>query len=153
MTASAMDASTTHVFVVEDNPVDVELLRVALNAQKAWSTEMVVAEDGEKAILLLRDQAANPLLRRPDLVLLDLNLPKRDGTEVLRLIRSTFALSNLAVAILSSSPSDAVQRKLTEAQITADAYFEKPGTFEDYMKFGKELHTWYENRIERRSAQ
>ena len=153
MMATEVDTTTMHVFVVEDNPVDVELLQVALEMQEGWSTETVVAEDGEEAISLLEEQAANPRLQKPDLILLDLNLPRRDGTEVLQMIRSTFELSDLIVAILSSSPSDAVQQRFSQACVTADAYFEKPGTFEEYMKFGRKLHEWYSDQLERRPPQ
>ncbi len=103
--------------------------------------------DGEAAIQLLRDQAAN-LRAKPDFVILDLNLPRRDGTEVLQEIRSTEALRGLPVAILSSSPQDVIQRKLTAAGVAADAHFTKPFGVQQFLELGRVLRSWYERHRE-----
>jgi chemotaxis family two-component system response regulator Rcp1 len=143
---SAEQSGTTRVLVVEDNPVDVELLRLALAEEPAWPVETVIAEDGEKAISLINRQAADPTLRKPDLIVLDLNVPRRDGTEVLRAIRSTQGLSNVPVAILSSSPGDVIQDRLTAAHVTADGHFTKPSNIDDFLQLGRALHLWYEQQ-------
>jgi len=140
------DVRTMRVLVVEDNPVDVELLRLALRKEESWAVETVVAEDGEAAISLLNCQITNPGARMPDLILLDLNVPKKDGTEVLLMIRSTSALSHLPVAILSSSPGDVIQNKLMAAQVTADGYFTKPNNIDEFLSLGRVLRAWYERR-------
>jgi CheY-like chemotaxis protein len=137
---------TMRVLVVEDNPVDVELLRLALDREETWPVETVIAEDGEAAISLLNRQTTDPAGRKPDLILLDLNVPKKDGTEVLRMIRRTSALSQVPVAILSSSPGDVIQNKLMAAQVAADGYFTKPNNIDDFLRLGSVLRTWYEQQ-------
>jgi two-component system, chemotaxis family, response regulator Rcp1 len=135
-------SSGTRVLVVEDNPVDVRLLRYALEKQREWPTEMTVAEDGEKAIHLLEQSVSRAT--RPDFVILDLNLPKRDGTEVLRWIRSTEGLRSLRVAVVSSSPVDVSRDKMSGAKVEADCYFVKPMDVESFIGLAKQLHSWFE---------
>jgi len=148
-----VDQSTpTRILVIEDNPLDVELLRLALNEEPAWPVETVVAEDGEKAITLLTEQAADPAAHKPDFIVLDLNVPRRDGTEVLRTIRGTKALSSVPVAVLSSSPGDVIEDRLTAAHVTADGHFTKPSNIDDFLRLGTALRLWYE-RQERTRAQ
>ena len=149
MTAE-QSARTMRVLVVEDNPVDVELLRLALDKEETWPVETVIAEDGEAAISLLNRQTTDPATHKPDLILLDLNLPKRDGTEILRMIRRTSELSHVPVAILSSSPGDVIQDKLMAAQVTADGYFTKPSNVDDFLGLGRVLRTWYEQQEQTR---
>ena len=143
---NAEQSTTTRILVVEDNPLDVELLRLALKEEPAWQVETVVAEDGEKAISLLTQGATDPLARRPDLIVLDLNVPRRDGTEVLRTIRGTKVLSSLLVAVLSSSPGDVIEDRLTAAHVTADGHFTKPSNIDDFLQLGRVLRMWYEQQ-------
>jgi CheY-like chemotaxis protein len=138
----------TRVLMVEDNLLDVDLLRTAFDRVSDWPLETVVADDGHKAIMLLDEGAADSSIR-PDLVILDLNLPGRDGTEVLHLIRSTDALAGLLVAILSSSPCDVIQRELTAAGVTANGHFTKPFSLDEFMGLGQVLRTWYEQQEKR----
>jgi CheY-like chemotaxis protein len=134
------------VLIVEDNRADVELLRLALDREDGWPVEIVIAEDGEKAIALLERQITDPAARKLDLILLDLNVPRRDGAEILRVIRSTSLLSRVPVAILSSSPGDFIQSKLTAAHVSADGYFTKPSNIDDFLRLGKLLRAWYEQQ-------
>src|SRR5689334_13887241 len=99
MTVQA-EAQKTYILMAEDNPVDAKLLRLAFDEVGDWSVELTVVEDGEKAIQLLGERSRNGETV-PDLVILDLNLPRRDGTEVLHAIRSCAELSSLPVAVLS----------------------------------------------------
>ena len=135
---------STRVLVVEDNPIDVRLIRYALEQERNWTTDMIVAEDGEKAISLL-NEGASPRGRsgRPDFVILDLNLPKRDGTEVLQAIRHNQELRHLPVAILSSSPTDIVRGKIMDANVHANWYFTKPMDADSFIALGKTLHDCY----------
>jgi len=151
MTAE-QNSSTTRVLLVEDNPVDLLLLRFALEQEKNWPVEATVAEDGEKAIRLLKAQAADPEAAKPDFIVLDLNLPRYDGTEVLRMIRSTDALSGVPVAILSSSPGDVIADKLNAAHLEADGHFTKPMGMDNFLALGKVLRAWYEQQTAKRSA-
>lgn len=132
------------VLIVEDNPVDVHLVRLALEEEHAWPTESVVTGDGEKAIDFLLRRGSFSDAERPNLVILDLNLPKRDGTEVLQVIRTTESLQNLAVAVLSSSPKDVIRSKIHQANVEANCYFTKPVDAEAFLALGKALRTCYE---------
>ncbi len=130
-------ASAARLLVVEDNPVDVRLLRYALESERTWQVQLSVAEDGEKAISLLLQGP------KPEFVILDLNLPKRNGTEVLRVIRDHDVLKDLPVAILSSSPMDVIRGKVTDAHVEADWYFTKPMSIDEFVALGQKLHHCY----------
>jgi CheY-like chemotaxis protein len=141
----------TRVLVIEDNRIDSDLLRMALDQVSDWRVETTLAEDGEKAIELLQKQAADPSTRS-DFVVLDLNLPRHDGTEILHLIRTTEPIASLPVAVFSSSPEDVIKRKLTTAGVVADGHFTKPLDFDNFLAFGYVLRKWYEERFEKVSA-
>jgi two-component system, chemotaxis family, response regulator Rcp1 len=137
--------NSTNLLLVEDNPIDVRLMRYALQQEQTWATQITVAEDGEKAINLLLAVAASTWeLGRPDFVILDLNLPRRDGTEVLQTIRSMKELQDLPVAIVSSSPMDVIRGKVSTANVSANCYFTKPMDVDSFLALGKELHHCYE---------
>jgi CheY-like chemotaxis protein len=136
---------STSILLVEDNPIDVRLMRYALQQEQTWNTEITVAEDGEKAINLLLAMATSSLQSgRPDFVILDLNLPRRDGTEVLQTIRSMRELQDLAVAVVSSSPMDVICGKVKTANVSANCYFTKPMDVDSFLALGKELHSCYQ---------
>ena len=126
--------------------MDITMLRLALEQEPTWPVEMTVVEDGERAILRLLDVTKD----KPDFVVLDLNLPRRDGTEVLKTIRSTPALRNLPVAILSSSPGDVIQEKLTAAGVLADVQFTKSSHIDEFLLLGGILRAWYEKQVSAR---
>jgi PAS domain S-box-containing protein len=126
----------TKILVVEDNPMDVRMIRYALQQQKAWATEITVAEDGEAAIHYLKQQDSFVDASKPDLIVLDLNLPKRDGTEVLRMIRETDNLRDLPVFVFSSSPEVVIEERIRAANVSADQYMRKPSEAEDFIALG-----------------
>jgi DNA-binding response OmpR family regulator len=134
----------TKILVVEDNPVDVWMLRDALQREKTWATEVSVVTDGEAAIHYLRQQRSFADAAKPDLVILDLNLPKRDGTEVLRVIRSTDDLKSLPVFVFSSSPEDVVQERVQTANVAADRYVTKPTDAKELHLLGEVLRRSYQ---------
>jgi CheY-like chemotaxis protein len=140
---AARMGKVVQAFVVEDNPLDVTMLRFALQQQATWQIELTVAEDGEQAISRLLDTSHG----RPDFVILDLNLPRRDGTEVLQVIRGTPALRNLPVAIFSSSPGDVIQQKLTAAGVFADVHFTKSSDIDEFVELGNVIRRWYEKDV------
>lgn len=130
---------TTKILLVEDNPVDVRMILYALREELSWSTEVVVAEDGEKAIHYLTQQNSSASVTNPDLVILDLNLPKRDGTEVLQTIRTTEGLQSLPVIILSSSPEEVSERIVRRANLEANCYLTKPANADEFLAIGATL--------------
>lgn len=128
---------STRVLIIEDNPVDVRLVRYALSNNEDWPVELSVAEDGEKALNLLKTP---PL---PDLIILDLNLPKVSGPEVLQWIRSTETTRKLPVAVVSSSPMDVIRSKVSGAHVEANCYFTKPMDVESFLHLGRALGECY----------
>jgi DNA-binding response OmpR family regulator len=116
-------------------------MRFAFERESDWPTVITVAEDGERAIYLLKQGLdAN---QKPDFVILDLNLPKRDGMEVLQWIRNTDRLQDIPVAIVSSSPLDVIQSQLNGAAVEANCYFVKPMEVDVFFGLTKKLHFCY----------
>lgn len=136
----------TEILVVEDNPADVRMVRLALEEAGDWQFRIEVADDGEKAIQYIQRtgvyNAANP----PDLVILDLNLPKYPGVEVLKVIRETEATRDVSVAVLSSSPEDAIRGQFKNLDLKADCYFTKPADFDEYLALGRNILDCYRRR-------
>ena len=133
----------TRVLIVEDNPVDVYMVQCALQEELDWTTETTVADDGEKAIELLLQQSSRPIREWPDLVILDLNLPKRDGVEVLEVIRATNGLRSLPVVVLSSSPTDVMKSKFNKVNVEANCYVTKPPDLDEFLALGKRIRSCY----------
>jgi DNA-binding response OmpR family regulator len=117
--------------------MDVRMIRYALAEEKNWPTDITVTDDGEKAIHYLLQQEPYDGVPRPDLLILDLNLPKRSGTEVLRMVRMSTELSSLPVIVLSSSPQDVIKDAVTQSTFTADLYLSKPATVKEYLALGR----------------
>ncbi len=100
-----MNEVKARIWVVEDNPPDVILLKHALKTHGV-SADLDVIQDGESAIRRLTELAGGSGLP-PDLVILDINLPRHDGTEILARIASNRAISGLSVVVMTSSDSPA----------------------------------------------
>lgn len=124
--------SKYRILVVEDNPADVALLRLALQDANVPFV-LTVVEDGADALEHIRKLAAAPG-NSPDLVILDLNLPKHDGLEILADLRAMPALSELPVLILTSSSSPRERARLEALQIKG--HLTKPLDFEAFMRVG-----------------
>jgi two-component system, chemotaxis family, response regulator Rcp1 len=129
------------VLMIEDNPSDVFFLTEVLK-QDGWIYDLVLLEDGQTAI----DYVKNPASRRPDVVILDMNLPKRDGAEVLHTIRNNERYKNIPVAVLSTSPKDVVEHQLSKANLSADCTLTKPADFDEYLEVVRLLWECYEER-------
>lgn len=122
------------ILLVEDNVGDVFLVRRALE-KNGLKYDLTVADNGEMALQLL-DLAAKGLPEQaPELVLLDLNLPKITGTQILTHIRETDGLSSMPVIILTSSDSP-VDRELA-LSLGANLYFRKPTDLQSFMNLGQ----------------
>jgi len=115
------------VLIVEDNPADSYLIEEAVRSEEP-DCHTTAISDGDTAIDYLSRQ-------RPDIVVLDLNIPRRDGVEVLRFIRGQSALQGVVVVIFSSSPKDAIERKAPQA----DAHIQKPFELEIFMQVGARI--------------
>lgn len=120
------------ILMVEDNPADAYLTTFALR-QQGLGQEITVLDDGETAIAYLKARTPYEDAPRPELIILDLNLKRVDGMEVLRWIRANPAMADLPVIVWSSSPADAQG----EAASQATQYLEKPGDLDAYMSIGR----------------
>lgn len=128
-----MNRNSLTMLLVEDNPADVFFVRAAL-AHEGIEGEIVVAHDGEKAIEFVEAAETNPAAPCPQLILLDLNLPRTSGTDVLRRLRKSPRCSNVPVIIVTSS--DAPSDRAETASLGASRYFLKPHNIDDYLKLG-----------------
>jgi two-component system, chemotaxis family, response regulator Rcp1 len=131
---SDCNGERVRILLVEDNAGDVFLVRRALEKQ-GLSHDLTVAPNGEAALQLL-DQAANgdPGFA-PELVLLDLNLPKVNGTQVLCHIRETAGLAATPVIIITSSDSPSDRERTLS--LGANVYFRKPTDLQSFMRLGQ----------------
>jgi two-component system response regulator len=124
----------THaILLVEDNPADIQITRRALR-DSAIPVQLIVVRDGQEAVEYLLRQgtyASNAEWRRPDLILLDLNLPRLTGREVLQRIRTTPALQIVPVVVLSTS--NRVEDIHDLYAIGANTYVEKPQDFNRFV--------------------
>ena len=118
------------ILLVEDNPGDVRLAEGALKEGKVRN-RMSVAWDGEEAVRFLRREGEFASAPRPDLILLDLNLPRKDGREVLREIKEDPELMRIPVVILTISQDE--QDILDTYNHHANCYIVKPVDFEPFM--------------------
>jgi len=130
----------TRVLIVEDNPSDVKVLTHALQSVEGWPLETAIARDGTEAI----DFLLHPEREKPDFVILDTNLPKRDGMEVLQVLQIANRLYGLPVIVFSSAPEDVVERKMKKANLRAAAYLPKPAALDNFVHIGQTLRRVYE---------
>ncbi|MHB8734035.1 MAG: response regulator [Terriglobales bacterium] len=125
-TTAKATRATTRIWLVEDNPADVYLLEKALQDRQI-SYELTRHEDGEQAIRAL----ARADWFTPDLILLDLNLPRREGFDVLRAVRVRPSLVGVPVGILTSSNTAKDRHRV--GLIGAERYIHKPPTLEEFI--------------------
>jgi CheY-like chemotaxis protein len=121
------------IIVVEDNPVDIYLIRWVLEAHQL-SYELQVIENGDYAMNYVNALAQQERRRSPTIMLLDLNLPQREGREILQRGKSIPAGSDIRVVIVTSSKNPADQRETLA--MGADAYFVKPYHLNEFMQLG-----------------
>jgi len=112
-----------HVLLVEDNPADADLTRETLETSKL-RLELSVAMDGIEAMRFLRREGEHVAAPRPDLILLDLNLPKKDGRQILIEIKADSQFRRIPVVILTSS--DAERDVAQSYALGANCYVTKP---------------------------
>src|ERR1700678_2025352 len=128
------------VLLVEDSPGDVRLTREALKDAKVYIS-LHVATDGIEAMAYLERTGSHVNAPRPDLILLDLNLPKKDGREVLREIKESPTLAIIPVVILTTSASE--EDILRTYQLHANCYITKPVELEGFLKVVKSIDTFW----------
>ncbi|HXJ14704.1 MAG TPA: response regulator, partial [Candidatus Limnocylindrales bacterium] len=122
------------VLLVEDNPTDVFVIREAIEAS-GLDLKIRIAGDGQEALWYLQDLAGNENVSCPALVLLDLNLPKVDGIEVLRQLRGGSRCSRTPVVVVTSSTAE--EDRAAVLRLGAESYFQKPNTLAAYKELAQ----------------
>jgi CheY-like chemotaxis protein len=140
MTLPAGPAVPIEVLLVEDDPGDVLMTREAFEEHKLRNRLNVVS-DGVAALAYLRRLAPYTDAVRPDLVLLDLNLPKRDGREVLAEIKADDELRHIPVVVLTTSQAD--EDVLCSYQLYANAYVTKPVDFDKFINVVRRIDEFF----------
>jgi CheY-like chemotaxis protein len=128
------------ILLVEDNPGDVRLTQEAMKDAKVRN-HLHVAADGVEAMAFLRREGRHASAPRPDLVLLDLNLPKKDGLEVLEEIKGDDELRSIPVVILTSSPAE--QDVLRSYRLRANAFVTKPVELERFLEVVRSIESFW----------
>ena len=126
-------ATPFQILLIEDNPGDVFLIQETLR-EHGLAYKLSVIEDGEEAILFARQEGQYAKALQPDLILLDLNLPKCNGKEVLRSLQENPQLTHVPLVIFTSS--DSPQDRLAAAEPNVSCYLRKPSSLEEFMKIG-----------------
>jgi CheY-like chemotaxis protein len=135
-----MDAAPIEVLLVEDSPGDVRLTKEAFTDAKVH-INLHVASDGAKAMAFLKREGEHANAPRPDLILLDLNLPKKDGREVLAEIKGDPKLQSIPVVILTTSSSEA--DILRSYQLHANCYITKPVGLEGFLTVVRSIDSFW----------
>jgi chemotaxis family two-component system response regulator Rcp1 len=135
-----MSGVTKTVLLIEDNAGDIVLTREAFRAGN-MDVDLDVATDGVEALAILRREGAHAHAARPDLILLDLNLPRLDGREVLARIKADENLKSIPTIILtaSESPADIAQSYL----LKANCFLAKPMRFDEYEGLMKSINDFW----------
>src|SRR5674476_1303539 len=135
-----MTGRPIEVLLVEDSPSDAELTLEALRDAKVRNNLSVV-DDGVQAMQFLRRQGQYTDAPRPDLILLDLNLPRKDGREVLAEIKADAKLAGITVVVLTTSTSE--QDLLRAQTLKADSYITKPVEFLRFLDVVREVESFH----------
>ena len=128
------------ILLVEDNPGDVRLTTEALAEAKVRNT-LAVARDGVEALQYLRHEHPFEKSTRPDIILLDLNMPRMDGREVLEEIKADPKLAAIPVVVLTTSAAD--EDVLRSYQLHASCYITKPVDLEQFMKVVRSVEDFW----------
>jgi len=119
------------ILLAEDNPADVYLIREALK-EHGFECSMQVASDGKEVLSLISEET--PGAEDLELIILDLNLPRHDGIEILERLRESTRLAHVPVVVLTSS--DSPQDRLVATHLGARRYLRKPSSLEQFLDLG-----------------
>ena len=128
------------ILLVEDNPGDVRLTQEAFREAR-MPIKMNVAMDGEEAIAYLRRTFPHQSATRPDLILLDLNIPKKDGREVLAEIKADPLLHDIPVVVLTTSNAEQDIQKTYNLEV--NAYINKPVDFDRFFEIVQKIEDFW----------
>jgi len=128
------------ILMVEDNADDVDLTREALKDAKVYC-DLQVAGDGVEALAFLRQEGRYAQAVRPDLILLDLNLPRKDGREVLTEIKNDGSLRTIPLVVLTTSAAEEDIIRAYENHV--NCYITKPVDFDQFIKVVKAIEEFW----------
>ena len=144
MKSSGGNGMPIEVLLVEDSPGDVRLTQEAFRDANML-VQLHVASDGVEAMAFLRREGAHIHAPRPDLILLDLNLPKMDGREVLAQIKEDDGLKTIPTVILTTSEAEADIVK--SYQLQANCYLNKPVRFDAFESLVKSINDFWLTKV------
>jgi CheY-like chemotaxis protein len=133
-------ARSIEILLVEDSPSDTDLTVEALAGAKV-ANRLSTVDDGVKALAFLRREVPYADAPRPDLILLDLNLPRKDGREVLAEIKADEALRHIPVVVLTSSQAE--QDVVRAYALHANCYITKPVDFQQFLAVVKSVENFW----------
>jgi two-component system, chemotaxis family, response regulator Rcp1 len=145
-----MTGSPIEILLVEDNPGDARLAIEALREAKVGN-RLNVVQDGVEAVAFLRKEGRHAQAPRPDLVLLDLNLPKKDGREVLAEIKADADLKRIPVVVLTTSKAE--QDILKMYELHANCYITKPVDLDQFMNVVRSIEEFWLTVVKLPNAQ
>ncbi|MCI4337472.1 MAG: response regulator [Thermoplasmata archaeon] len=146
MTAPRADgARPVQILLAEDNPADVRLIREVMHDSKILN-EIHSVPDGVEAIAFLRRQGQYAQKPRPNLIFLDLNMPKKDGREVLREVKADEDLRRIPVVIMTSS--EAEEDIVRAYDLHANCYVRKPIDFAQFHRVVREIESFWFTAVE-----
>lgn len=119
---------------MEDNKADIFLMREALESAQI-EADLHIVNDGDKAIEFLKRAEADETAPRPAIILLDLNLPRKSGLEVLQFLRQTKTCAKAPVVVVTSSDSE--NDRMETARLGASGYFRKPSSYDAFIRIGE----------------
>jgi CheY-like chemotaxis protein len=138
--STATPGEPVEILLVEDNAGDVRLTREAFKDGK-MHTHLTVVTNGEDALALLHRQGSYAAAPRPDLILLDLNLPRKSGREVLAEIKADEHLRRIPVVVLTSSQAE--QDILQSYDLNANCYISKPVDLDQFIRVVKSIEDFW----------
>ena len=128
-----MAESPYRIWIAEDNPADVYLIEEALRRHE-FTYRLATAGNGEDMLNMIARLDQDPTESCPDLFLIDLNLPRRSGAEILALIRRSNRCAKIPAIVITSS--DSPQDRARASELGASFYFRKPADLEKFMAIG-----------------
>ena len=137
------------IWMAEDNPADVYLVEEALRRHQ-FAYRLTTADNGEQMLKMIAHVEQNPSEGCPDIFLIDLNLPRRSGDEILAHIRHSSRCASVPAIVITSS--DSPQDRARVRELGASFYFRKPADLEKFMAIGGIVRKFLEKRLDGHSA-
>jgi CheY-like chemotaxis protein len=144
-----MGKEMPEILLADDNPADVYLIREALRENDVQCS-LRVAVDGKEALGIISGDPAEADIERLGLIILDLNLPRHDGIEILQRLRESARLEHIPVVVLTSS--DSPRDRLMASQLGAVRYLRKPSSLKEFLALGAIFKDLLENAIREEGA-